>query len=162
MIRSSTHFDEQGTYFHFMYKKNVSDINKPYVAKLESGSGRFETVHDFLEELGIVVDIQRHPVLYAEMERETAIIRKDRHMFLISFDNVEYRREFNGEFIGEKMLEIEDWTNPNTILNYGIEDDAHLLAINELLLSDDGLPLRLTTHSKPIRGFTIFGERGFI
>jgi len=160
VIRASTHINEKDTYFHFMYKKNVSDHNKPYVSKFEFGSGQFVSVQEFIARLGINVNIQQTPVLYAEMERETAIVEKELHRLLISYDKVKYYKKVNTVTVCEKMLEIEDWTTPNTITNADNEYDAHLHNINELLLNSR-LPLQLTTNSKPFRGLTILSEKGY-
>lgn len=155
VIRSSNHINPNGTYFHFMYKKNVSDLRKPYVSKYEFGSGQFKTVKEFISRLEIDINIQPNPVLYAEVTRETAIIEKEANRLLISFDDVKYYKRKNTQQIFEKMLEVEDWTNPNTLKNEDSKLDEHLIEINELLLSNNGLPLELTRDSKPYRGIKL-------
>lgn len=155
VIRSSTHFNEQTTYSHFMYKKNVSDPLKPYVSKFEFGSGQFETVQFFLTELGVNSVVQPNPILYAQMTRETAVIEKGIDKFLISYDNVLYFKNVNSVRVYEKMLEIEDWNTPNSVINAGSKYDDHLCEINKIILHDNGLPLQLTKHSKPFRGILL-------
>lgn len=153
VIRSSTHINEDGKYFHFMYKKNVSDPVKPYVSKYEYGSGKFNTIQEFLSEIGISAELK--PVLFAEMVRETAIFEKNNRRLLVSYDNVKYFNDINDINVYEKMLEIEDWTSPNTIANADDKFDSHLCEINRIILGDDGLPLKLTMHSKPLRGIEL-------
>ena len=156
ILRSSNHISERGEYFHFMFKKNVSDPNKPYVSKYEYGSGKFKTIQEFTNELEIDDNIQLNPVLYAEITRETAIVEKGLNRLLISYDTARYHKNTNATSLYEKMLEIEDWTNPNTILNVNSEYDEHLYEINKMILSNVGLPLRLTKDSKPLRGYKLF------
>lgn len=157
VLRGSTHFNKDSTYFHFMYKKNVSDPCKPYVSKYEFGSGQFKSVHEFISALDLSdVIIQPDPVLYAEMTRETAVFKKDDYKFLVSYDNVEYHKDINAIKVCEKMLEVEDWTNPYTTMIENDKYDAHLLSVNSLLLNK--LPLELTKNSKPYRGFLLINE----
>ena len=152
VIRSSKHYNEKGTYYHFLYKKNVSDPLKPYVTKFEYGSGQFEDVRVFLAELGVNSAIQPNPVLYAEMTRETAIVEKGADRFLISYDDVLYFRNSNSVKASERMLEIEDWNTPNSVINAESKYDEHLCEINKIIIQDDSLPLQLTKDSKPFRG----------
>ena len=157
VIRGSTHFNKDGIYFHFMYKKNASKPNKPYLSKYELGSGQFDSVKDFISALNLYdCVVQEEPVLYAEMTRETAVFEKDGYKLLISFDNVSYYKEKKTEQIFEKMLEIEDWTTPYTLKAEKDDYDAHLLDINSLVLKD--LPIKLTKESKPYRGLLLLGK----
>lgn len=155
VIRSSKHYNKNGIYSHFMYKKNVSDPLKPYVAKFEYGSGQFEDVKVFLAELEVNADIQPNPVLYAEMTRETAVVEKGSDRFLISYDDVLYYRNSNSVKANEKMLEIEDWNTPNSIINAENKYDENLCEINKIIMQDDVLPLQLTKDSKPFRGIIL-------
>ena len=160
VIRKSTHFNKDGLYFHFMFKKNVSEPVKPYVSKYEFGSDQFKTVQEFITELGICnIEVQPEPVLYVEMTRETAVFEKDGRRLLISYDNVKYYKDMDGIRVREKMLEVEDWTTPYTTIAEKEDFDTHLLLINDVLL--DKLPVQLTRNSKPYRGFLLLGESGF-
>ncbi|MCD8022049.1 MAG: hypothetical protein LUF30_03415, partial [Lachnospiraceae bacterium] len=82
VIRSSKHFNADGTYFHFMYKKNVSNPEKPYVSKYELGSGAYQTIREFILAMNIQEEILTEPFLYADMTRETAIIEKNNERLL--------------------------------------------------------------------------------
>lgn len=157
VMRNSTHINEQDTYYHFMYKKNASDSSKPYVSKYEFGSGQFNTIHEFITELAIDVEVQPAPVLYADMTRETAIVEKERHKLLVSYDDVKYYSTINDKNVCEKMLEIEEWTTPNTLTSTNAINDIHLCEINATILRNNRFLLRLTKHSKPFRGLTLLG-----
>ena len=159
VIRASTHFNKDSTYFHFMYKKNVSKMDKPYLSKYEFGSGKFKSVNEFVSALNLSdIANQLSPVLYADMIRETAIFEMDNYKFLVSFDEVRYYKQ-NSVQVCEKMLEVEDWTTPYSTVAENDNNDVHLLFINKLLL--DELPIQLTKNSKPYRGLLLLGERGF-
>ena len=159
VLRSSKHVTDG--FSAFMFKQNVSDTNKPYVSKLELGTGQYKTRFNSLEEyvaaLGLDLDIQSDPVLYARLMRDTAVVaRSELDRLLISLDNVDYFKTPDAPITHEKMLEIEDWVNPNTVdVNY--DNDAHLCGVNELLLGG-GLPIRLTKHTKPYRGCKVLME----
>lgn len=156
VIRGSTHFNKDGTYFHFMFKKNVSRPDKPYVSKYEYGSGQFETVQDFVVELGMQdIAAWLNPVLHAEMTRKTAVFEKEERRLLVSYDDVEYYKDTKDVNVYEKMLEVEDWTTPYTTIAENDVFDEHLLSINKRLLSK--LPIQLTKNSKPYRGFLLLG-----
>lgn len=160
VIRRSTHFNKDGLYFHFMFKKNVSDPVKPYVSKYEFGSDQFKSVQEFITELGFGnIEVQPEPVLYAEMTRETVVFEKDGRRLLISYDNVKYYKDMDGTSAHEIMLEVEDWTTPYTTIAEKEDFDTHLLSINDILLNK--LPIQLTKDSKPYRGFLLLGENGF-
>ena len=154
VIRESTHFNKDGVYSHFMFKKNVSVPTKPYVSKYEYGSDEFKTVQEFVQALeDCNIKIMLKPVLYAEILRETAVFEKDNHKLLMSYDNVTYYKHKNGIQVFEKMLEIEDWTTPYTTIAEKETFDMHLLTINEALLKK--LPIQLTKDSKPYRGYLL-------
>ena len=149
VLRGSTHFNADGTFSHFMYKKNVSNCSRPYVSKYEIGSNQFETVQDFFLSLNLPYNIlDLIPVLHAEVIRKTAIFEKNNYKILVSYDNVKYYH--NQTYIYEKMLEAEDWTTPYTLEAASSSFDQHLLETNEFLLKE--LPLVLTHDSKPYRG----------
>lgn len=155
VIRSSKHFNINGTYFHFMYKKNVSREDKPYVSKYELGSGEYTTVLEFLAAMDIQADVLPEPFLYAEMTRETAVIEKNQNRLLISYDDVRYYTADEKNYVFEKMLEVEDWTHPNTLKNADSKYDAHLCEANEILLLGSDFSLVLTKDSKPYRGLLL-------
>lgn len=155
VIRSSTHFNVDGTYFHFMYKKNVSKPTKPYVSKYELGSGQYVSVNDFLAELKISLSSKINPILHAEMTRETCIVEKKGLRLLISYDNVKYFKRESSTFVYEKMLEIEDWTTPHTLLAADSKEDAHLCDINKYIQGINGLPVKLIKDSKAYRGLIL-------
>lgn len=158
VIRSSTHYNSNGTYFHFMYKKNVSIPSKPYVSKYEFGSGRYTSVNEFLAELNINPESKIAPILHAEMTRETCVVEKGDYRLLISYDNVKYYKYENGMIVWEKMLEIEDWTTPHTTKSSDSKYDAHLCDINKYILGNTGLPVQLIKDSKPYRGIILLSE----
>lgn len=160
VIRSSTHYNENGTFTHFMYKKNVSDHDKPYVSKYEYGSDRFASVKEFLSMLGVNdVNILLDPVLYGIVTRKTAVFEKNHYRLLISYDNTEYSCSPGDNTVMEKMLEVEDWTNPYTTTAEKDPQDFHLIEINNLLMRN--LPIALTKYSKPYRGLFLLGVSGF-
>ena len=159
VIRSSIHFNANGTYFHFMYKKNVSQPSKPYVSKYEFGSGQYVSVDDFLIELEIYPAADIFPVLHGEVMRETCVVEKENHRLLISYDNVKYYKHERGVSVWEKMLEIEDWTTPHTLLAADSKYDAHLCDIHKQILDDTGLPVQLTKDSKPYRGMILLTKK---
>lgn len=152
VLRGSTHFNVNGTFSHFMYKKNVSHCDTPYVSKYEIGSDQFKTVQDFFASLNLSYNISSLiPVLHAEVIRKTAVFEKNNHRILVSYDNVKYHQ--NQTYICEKMLEAEDWTTPYTLKAASSTSDEHLLETNEFLLKN--LPIFLTHDSKPYRGITL-------
>lgn len=153
VIRSSTHYNTDGTYSHFMYKKNVSEPSKPYVSKYEYGAGEYLSVYDFLTGLDVCPMLEIVPVLYADMIRETCVVQKADYKLLISYDDVKYYK--NDVFAREKMLEIEDWTTPYTLLASTSKYDLHLNNINNDILGENGLPVCLTKDSKPYRGIQL-------
>lgn len=152
VLRGSTHFNADGTFSHFMYKKNVSHCNTLYVSKYEIGSDQFKTVQDFFISLNLPYNISDLiPVLCAEVIRKTAVFEKGNHKILVSYDNVKYSQ--NQTCVYEKMLEAEDWTTPYTLKAASNPFDRHLLETNEFLLKN--FPLSLTHDSKPYRGITL-------
>lgn len=155
VIRGSTHLNGSEPFFHFMLKKDASDPRKPYVSKYEYGSGQYPDARAFALAMKISETICLEPVLYAEMTRETAVIEKDNLRLLISYDDVYYFRYPSSDRIRERMLEIEDWTTPNTISNAEQREDKHLITANDMLLHN--LPLQLIRHSKPYRGAVLVG-----
>ena len=151
VIRGSKQMDTQ--YFGFMYKKNVSDPKKPYVSKIEVSSGKYETIECFINALGL--NMQLYPILYAKMMRDTAIIEKYGDRFLITYDKVNYFESPESPWICEDMIEVEDWSTPNS-QDVRIDYDAHLYAINDILLNK--LPITLTKHAKPYRGYVMLNK----
>lgn len=95
------------------------------------------------------------PVLHAEMVRDTCVVRDGKYLLLISYDNVRYFKSENSLFVREKMLEIEDWTAPNTAFAVKSKYDLHLCNINNRILSTLGLPVKLIKDSKPYRGLAL-------
>ena len=158
VMRGSKHITEQFT--GFMYKKNVSDPNKPYVSKLELGSLKYKTVEEFTAELGLDIEVLANPVLYAVMLRDVAIVEKELDRLYISYDKVDYFMNVGAEKVYEEMIEIEDWNRPNSTdgdYNY----DAHLCEVNRVFLNGE-LPITLTKHTKPYRGYKILIEKNEI
>ena len=152
VMRGSKHITEQ--FSGFMYKKNVSDPDKPYVSKLELGvSGQHKTVQEFVAELGLDIQVLADPVLYAVMLRDVAIVEKNLDRLYISYDKVDYYKDLGAGKVHEEMLEIEDWNRPNTTdVDYSY--DAYLCEVNRVLLSGE-LPVKLTRDTKPYRGYKI-------
>ena len=150
VMRGSKHITEQ--FSGFMYKKNESDPNKPYVSKLElGGSGQYKTAEEFMAVLGLDIKVLADPVLYAVMLRDVAIVEKNLDRLYISYDKVDYFKNIGAEKFYEEMLEIEDWNRPNSTdgdYNY----DAHLYEVNKVVLNGE-LPIKLTKHTKPFRGY---------
>lgn len=156
VIRGSEHVGEQ-QFSGFMYKKNVSDPEKPYVSKLELGeSGQYSTVKEFVAELGLDIEVLADPVLYAVMYRDVAVVEKNNDRLYVSFDKVEYFTSIGADRFHEEMLEIEDWNRPNST-DGDYSYDAHLHQVNKLVLSGE-LPIKLTTHTKPFRGYLFLVE----
>lgn len=159
VIRCSSYINKDGVFKHFMFKKNDSNPSKPYVSKYEFGSGSFATIDDFLDYCGLEKKAPIIPVLCASMIRTINIFEKSDLRVYVTCDDVEYYRETGSERVFEQMLEIEDWTNPNSIENYSQRDDSLLLEVHDLLLNDSGLPILLTKDSKPLRGYTLLRYR---
>jgi len=158
VIRESHHLSPKGKLkkHRFMYKTNVSDINKPYVSKLELGSGKFKSVNDFIAALDLDIDIVQNPFLYAEVKRRTAVVKKGFERLLISHDKIKYSKGNNSPIASEEELELEDWTNPHT----GIwrDCDARLCETHDILTTS-GLPLEPTKRSKHCRGHELLGGK---
>jgi hypothetical protein len=154
VMRSSKYISENIS--SFMYKKNVSDPSKPYVSKYEFGSGQYKTIEDFIAEHNLDVKVQANPILYAKMIRDTCVVEKGGYRLLITYDKVCYFRNKDSASAYEEMLEIEDWTRPNTV-DGDRSYDAHLCDINKVLL-DGELPIKLTKQTKPYRGYKILNE----
>jgi len=154
VMRGSKHITEK--FSGPMFKKNVSDPNKPYVSKLELGSGQHKTVQELIAELGLDIEVLADPVLYAVMLRDVAIVEKNLDRLYISYDKTDYFKNIGAEKVYEEMLEIEDWNRPNATdgdYNY----DAHLYEVNKVVLNGE-LPLKLTKDTKPYRGYKILIE----
>ena len=140
-----------------MFKKNITHPDKPYVSKIEQGeSGQHKTVEEFIAVLGLDIEVLADPVLYAVMLRDVAIVEKNLDRLYISYDKVDYFRNIGTQKFYEEMLEIEDWNHPNgTDGDYNY--DAHLLEVNKIVLNSE-LPIELTKHTKPFRGYKILVE----
>jgi len=157
VMRESRHYTQKGKLkkHRFMYKKNLSDPNKPYVAKAELGSGKYKSVQDFVEALKLDADISPVPFLYAQVKRATAIVGKGPERLLISHDKIEYFKDNELASAFEEELEIEDWTDPHTGVRR--DSDVCLCEANEILVNS-GLPLQLTKCSKHYRGLELLGK----
>jgi len=157
VLRGSKHVTEQ--FSGFLYKKNMCDLDKPYVSKLELGvklKGQYRTVNDFAKDVDLDIKEELTPILYAKMIRDTAVVEKKSDFLLISYDKVNYFRNQDSSDVYEEMLEIEDWKTPNTTkVDYNY--DAHLIEVNKLLLGSK-LPIKLTKDSKYCRGYTILNK----
>jgi hypothetical protein len=155
VMRGSKHITEQ--FSGFMYKKNESDPNKPYVSKLELGSGQYKTVDEFIAKLEMDIEVLADPILYAVMLRDIAIVEKNLDRLYITYDKVDYFMAIGAEKVYEEMIEIEDWNRPNsTDVDYNY--DAHLCEVNRVFLNGE-LPIKLTKDTKPYRGYKILIEK---
>lgn len=158
VMRGSDMITEQ--FKGFLYKKNMCDLNKPYVSKLELGTklrGQYENVNDFIKELDIDINNELTPVLYANMIREVSILDKDGDRLYISYDKVRYFKKNEADSVYEEMLEIEDWKKPNTT-KVDYEYDVHLVEVNKLILNSI-LPVKLTKDSKYYRGYLLLNSK---
>lgn len=160
VIRCSKHINNSSVYTHFMFKKNACDPSMPYVSKYEFGSGCFDTIDSFISHLNLFDVANLSPVLGASMVRHITIFEKKMLRIYVTFDDVEYFRESSNLRVSESMLEIEDWTTPNTTENALSRDDSHLLEVNDLLLCSSDFPVYLTKDSKPLRGYLLLKENG--
>jgi len=159
VVRGSKHIYKTHVYPHFMYKKDMSDPSKPYVTRLEVGSGEYKSVDELILGLGLDFAVQSSPILHAEMERDMIVIERDMEKLLVCNDTTKYFTDGKTN-LSESMLELEDWTNPNQ--NTELRNvDASLLEAHELLRKS-GLPIKLTKHTKPYRGYKILGEHGIV
>lgn len=159
VMRGSNNVSEQAT--GLMYKRNVSDISKPYVSKDEMGSTTYQNLNSFSDAFNLNLDSTLKPMMTAQMIREVTLIEKDHDMLYVSFDKVFYALyELEGKKYYEEMLEIEDWKNPNT-LHVDHSYDQHLITVNELI-QHSSLPLMLTKDTKPYRGYILLKENGEI
>lgn len=158
VMRRSKHIHVTEQQFSgFMYKKNITHPDKPYVSKIEQGeSGQHKTVEEFIAVLGLDIEVLADPVLYAVMLRDVAVVEKNHDRLYISYDKVDYFRNIGAQKFYEEMLEIEDWNHPNgTDGDYNY--DAHLLEVNKIVLNSE-LPIELTKDTKPFRGYKILVE----
>lgn len=159
VMRGSNYVSEQAT--GLMYKKNVSDTNKPYVSKIEMGSTTYKDLNSFKSAFDLNLDSALKPMMTAKMFREVTLIEKGGDMLYVSFDKVFYALyETKGHEYYEEMLEIEDWKNPNT-MQVDHSYDSHLIAVSELI-QNSSLPLVLTKDTKPYRGYIILKKNGEI
>ena len=159
VMRGSSYISEQAT--GLMYKRNVSDIGKPYVSKVEMGSTTYKDLNSFSDAFNLNLDSSLKPMMTAQMIREVMLIEKNNDILYVSFDKVFYALyELESKKYYDEMLEIEDWKNPNT-LYVDHSYDQHLLTINELI-QHSSLPLTLTKDTKPYRGYVILKENGEI
>ena len=155
-LKHSSIFKKKRIKQRFMYKKNISQPDKPYISKLEVGSGKYTSLDEFLAALNLNLPIQHHPFMHAKMTRDTAVIEKspdDR--LLLSLDKVKYFRASGVSSVFDEELEVECWTNPNT--NGTRDYDAHLCEAHDILLAS-GLPLEHTRQSKHLRGHELLRE----
>jgi hypothetical protein len=159
VIRGSKHITDN--FSGYMYKENVSHPDKPYVSKIELGTfptnSKYDTLEEYLQALGVDVKVLPDPVMFANMIRNTAVVEKDDERLLISYDHVDYFDKTKSKKAHEIMLEVEDWTDPNTIDNAKKTEDFHLCDANEVLLAGE-LPLKLTKCTKPFRGYKLLME----
>lgn len=159
VMRGSNYVSEQA--IGLMYKRNVSDINKPYVSKVEMGSTTYKDLNSFSDAFNLDLDSALKPMMTAQMIREVMLIEKASDMLYVSFDKVFYALYGSEkQKYYEEMLEIEDWKNPNT-LHVDYSYDKHLITVNELV-QHSSLPLTLTKDTKPYRGYVILKEKGEI
>lgn len=162
VIRRSSHIKGSDVYTHFMYKKNVYNPNLPYVSKYEYGSGLYDTVDCFVSQIGLSTESCLSPVLYATMVRNIAIFEKNGLRLYTTYDTVDYYKDASSIKVRENMLEVEDWTTPNTIENANNRNDSHLLEVNDLLLRNSRFPLYLTKDSKPFRGYYLLKKNNIL
>lgn len=159
VMRGSNYVSEQTT--GLMYKRNVSNISKPYVSKIEMGSTTYKDLNSFSGAFNLNLDSELKPMMTAQMIREVTLIEKDSDMLYVSFDKVFYALyESAKQKCYEEMLEIEDWKKPNT-LQVDYSYDQHLIAVNKLI-QHSSLPLVLTKDTKPYRGYVLLKEKGEI
>lgn len=126
----------------FMYKRQMSNPQEPWVSKMELGSGKYETIEQFLADLpDVKFDTPPQQILTAQMQRYNTEIQKNGEQMHITYDRVRYSKD--GKTVTEDMLELEDEHN---------RKDGHLHEVNDILLNS-GLPLKLTKHSKYERGY---------
>lgn len=151
VLRRTRHVSARGVDVHYMYKRNVTDPTKPYVSKVELGSGNFQSVHDFAAALGMPEERDLDIVLCAVVERENAVVQREGLRLLICVDRVDYHLPGSRTAVSDAMVEIEDWTRPNEYYSEAF-DDAHLLAADDAVLLELGAWLRRTALSKYARG----------
>jgi hypothetical protein len=144
----------------FMYKKNVSNPEKPYVSKYELRTDKFNNINSFISQLDLSLKRPLVPIMHMELMRDTVIVEKNNERFLISYDNTYYYNDIN--LIGkcEDMIEVEEWTIPNAV-DRDLLYDALLCEINDILLNGD-LPFMLTKDSKPYRGQLLLKGKNFL